>query len=79
MTVEPQRHHHDAIVHEEKHFHVVHYLPRGEDWNHLTSTHAHEHNHAEVTHVHIPHRDVEGEHHREAHVHDHAAPAESPA
>jgi hypothetical protein len=29
--------------------------------------------------VHIPHRDAETEHRREAHVHDHARPAESPA
>jgi hypothetical protein len=29
--------------------------------------------------VHIPHEDEEKEHRREAHVHDHARPAESPA
>jgi hypothetical protein len=29
--------------------------------------------------VHIPHRDVEKEHRREGHVHDHAHPAESHA
>jgi hypothetical protein len=29
--------------------------------------------------VHIPHRDAEKEHRREAHVHDHGRPAESPA
>jgi hypothetical protein len=32
-----------------------------------------------VDHVHIPHQDAEKEHRREAHVHDHARPAESPA
>ena len=37
------------------------------------------HNHPALKHVHIPHRDVEKEHRREAHVHDHARPAESPA
>jgi hypothetical protein len=29
--------------------------------------------------VHIPHKNVESEHRREAHVHDHARPDESPA
>jgi len=72
-------HQHDALKHRHKHFHVTHYLHRGENWGHLLSTHMHEHNHPALDHVHIPHRDVEKEHRREAHVHDHARPAESPA
>jgi hypothetical protein len=52
--------------------HVTHYLHRGENWAHLLSTHTHEHNRAELEHVHIPHTDVEKEHRREAHIHDHA-------
>ena len=72
-------HHHDAMMHGHKHFHVTHYLHRGENWGHLLSTHVHDHNHPGVEHVHIPHEDIEKEHRREAHVHDHARPAESPA
>jgi hypothetical protein len=78
MTVEPQHHTHDAIVHDHRHFHVTHYLRRGTEWNHLMSTHDHEHNHAPVDHVHIPHEDVKKEHRREAHVHDHNRPDTSP-
>ncbi|HET7928349.1 MAG TPA: hypothetical protein VFM40_02240 [Actinomycetota bacterium] len=72
-------HHHEAAKHGHKHFHVTHYLHRGENWGHLLSTHEHEHNHPAVEHVHVPHRDVDKEHRREAHVHDHARPSESPA
>ncbi len=50
-----------------------------ENWGHLLSTHVHEHNHPELEHVHIPHEDVEKEHRREGHIHDHARPADSPA
>jgi hypothetical protein len=78
MTVEPQHHEHDAKEHDHKHVHVTHYLPKGEDWTHLLSTHGHPHNHAALDHVHIPHNDVEKEHPREAHVHDHAHPTASP-
>jgi hypothetical protein len=79
MTIEPQHHQHDAVVHEHKHFHVTHYLHKGEDWTHLLSTHSHDHNHPSLDHVHIPHRDMDKEHRREAHVHDHAGPTSSPA
>jgi hypothetical protein len=65
-------HQHDAIKHRHKHYHLSHYLHRGENWAHLLSTHTHKHNHAELEHVHIPHTDVEKEHRREAHVHDDA-------
>ena len=72
-------HRHEAMVHDHKHFHVTHYLHRGENWGHLLSTHVHEHNHPELDHVHIPHEDVEKEHRREGNIHDHARPADSPA
>ncbi len=52
-------HQHDTIKHRHKHYHVPHYLHRGENWAHLLSTHRHEHNRAELEHVHIPHTDVE--------------------
>ena len=41
-------HHHEAAEHGHKHFHVTHYLHRGENWGHLLATHVHEHNHPEV-------------------------------
>ena len=67
------------LTHQEvEHYHVTHYLHQGENWGHLLSTHGHDHNHSEVEHVHIPHKNVENEHRREAHVHDHARPTESP-
>ncbi|HEV2907515.1 MAG TPA: hypothetical protein VGZ50_09405 [Actinomycetota bacterium] len=66
------------MKHRHKHFHITHYLHRGEQWGHLQSNHLHEHNHPALDHVHIPHRDAEAEHRREAHVHDHARPDESP-
>jgi hypothetical protein len=72
------RHDHDATVHSHTHHHVVHYLSHGEDWSHLAASHDHEHNHPAVRHDHEPHQDPEGEHKREGHIHDHAAPAESP-
>ncbi len=71
-------HQHEDLKHRHKHYHVTHYLHQGENWGHLLSTHTHDHNHSEVEHVHIPHKNVENEHRREAHVHDHARPAESP-
>ena len=77
MSAEPHRH--DALVHDHEHAHVTHYLVQGEQWAHLTATHTHDHNHAPLTHAHMPHRDQEKEHGREAHVHDHEQPAESPA
>jgi hypothetical protein len=78
LMAKARGHEHESIKHRHKHFHVTHYLHQGENWGHLLSTHSHDHNHAGVDHVHIPHRDVEKEHRREAHVHDHARPSESP-
>jgi hypothetical protein len=79
MARERGHHQHEALKHRHKHYHVTHYLHKGENWGHLLSTHAHEHNHPALEHVHMPHRDVDKEHRREAHVHDHARPAESPS
>jgi hypothetical protein len=81
MAKSKGHHEHEAIKHRHKHYHVTHYLHRGENWGHLTSTHTHEHNHAALDHVHIPHSDagMEKEHRRESHIHDHARPAQSPA
>ena len=79
MQERAQGHHqHAEMVHGHKHFHVTHYMHRGENWAHLTASHEHEHNHTQVDHVHIPHQDEETEHRREAHIHDHARPASSP-
>ena len=78
LMAKTRGHEHEPIKHRHKHFHVTHYLHQGENWGHLLSTHSHDHNHAGVEHVHIPHRDVEKEHRREAHIHDHARPSESP-
>ena len=58
---------------------MTHYLKSGEQVEHMTSAHAHEHNHAPVTHTHDAHEDPAKEHPRDAHIHDHAAPADSPA
>lgn len=45
MEERAQGHHqHEAVVHEHKHFHVTHYLHKGENWGHLLSTHEHDHN-----------------------------------
>jgi hypothetical protein len=78
-TMAKEQHSHDAQVHQHEHLHVTHYMVQGEQWAHLTATHDHEHNHAPLTHVHNPHVDEGKEHMREAHVHDHEHPAESPA
>ena len=70
-----EEHHHDAIVHTHEHYHVTHnYNDLTTGFDHLSSSHAHEHDHGELTHTHHPHIDFEGEHHGEAHVHDHEAP-----
>jgi hypothetical protein len=56
MAREERHHEHEALKHGHKHYHVTHYLHRGENWGHLLSAHAHEHNHPALEHVHIPHR-----------------------
>jgi hypothetical protein len=65
-------------VHDHEHTHVTHYLRHGDEVEHMTATHSHQHNHPGVTHAHQPHEDPAKEHPREVHVHDHAAPTESP-
>lgn len=70
-------HDHPALVHRHEHVHVTHYAHTGKRGvEHLTCTHRHEHNHAPVQHAHAPHEDVEREHRREAHVHNHEHPTE---
>jgi hypothetical protein len=72
-------HSHDAQVHQHEHTHVTHYLRHGQQWEHLGTSHDHEHNHTAVIHAHQPHQDPDKEHGREAHIHDHEQPAQSPA
>jgi hypothetical protein len=74
-----KEHRHDAQVHTHEHTHVTHYLSQALEWKHMTSTHDHEHNHAPLVHTHPPHKDVDAEHTREAHIHDHEHPAKSSA
>jgi hypothetical protein len=71
-------HAHGALQHDHPHVHVTHErtdadAPVG-GWTHLTAEHSHRHNHTSVEHSHRPHQDVESEHLREAHVHDHEHP-----
>jgi hypothetical protein len=50
------------------------------EWEHRTYWHTHEHNHSELTHGHdYRQSDEDLGHAKEAHIHDHAAPADSPA
>ena len=63
-----ESHQHDAVVHAHDHMHVTHYHRPGEDLTHLVASHSHE-----------PHEDMDKEHLREGHVHDHAHPSASPA
>jgi urease accessory protein len=74
-----ETHNHDGQVHRHEHTHVTHYLRHGQQWDHMGASHDHEHNHAAVTHSHEPHEDPDQEHVREAHIHDHERPAQSPA
>jgi hypothetical protein len=71
-----ERHQHQDVVHEHTHHHVVHYLSHGKEWTHLMATHDLGHNHPPVEHIHQDLRTPE--HEREAHIHDHAHPSESP-
>jgi len=72
-----KQHKHEETVHAHEHRHVTHYLRPGEEWVHMTASHRHQHNHAELSHAHESHRQAGKEHEREAHIHDHAAPARS--
>jgi hypothetical protein len=73
-----ETHAHDAEVHQHEHTHVTHYLQHGREWEHLMATHDHRHNHPGVSHAHAPHVDPGKEHAREAHIHDHERPDQSP-
>lgn len=73
-------HSHPAIVHNHDHWHVSHHVTDDGQVEHRTSWHTHEHNHSELTHSHdYPREDEAAQHDRDGHVHDHAAPSESPA
>jgi len=75
---EPE-HTHPAVTHAHDHWHISHHVDGGEV-SHRTFWHSHEHNHSEITHSHDYRRaDEARDHDKEAHIHDHAAPAESPA
>jgi hypothetical protein len=78
---EPE-HTHPAIEHTHDHWHVSHHHTGGlnDDFAHRASWHTHAHNHAPLTHSHDYSRtDEERDHDKEAHVHDHTAPTDSPA
>ena len=75
-----QAHTHPATVHTHDDYHVSHHHKDGMlgEWEHRTFWHTHEHNHASLTHSHdYSLEDEQGEHAKEAHVHDHEAPAQS--
>ena len=76
---EPE-HTHPPVEHTHDHWHVSHHVTSDGQVEHRVSWHTHAHNHSELTHSHDYRRQEEEEHHaREAHIHDHAAPTESPA
>ncbi len=75
-------HTHPAEQHSHDHYHVSHHHKGGllGEWDHRTYWHTHMHNHNELTHSHdFSEADEEAQHGKESHVHDHAAPASSPA
>ena len=75
-------HTHPAVTHSHDQYHVTHHHTggAGDSLEHRVYWHTHPHNHNELTHSHDYDRDDEEQHHgREAHVHDHAAPTQSPA
>lgn len=70
-------------MHNHDHYHLAHHHRhdgmQGE-WEHRTYWHTHEHNQAPMTHTHDYPRTDEGAYHaRDAHVHHHNDPTESPA
>lgn len=80
-TASAPAHMHEAVVHAHDHYHVSHYHGGlvGE-FKHRAFWHTHEHNHLAIEHGHdYDLADEEREHGKEAHIHDHAAPATSPA
>ena len=77
---EPE-HVHPSQVHSHDHYHITHHHKGGVmgEWDHRTSWHSHEHNHASLKHSHDrSFEDEVADHDKEAHVHDHNTPAQSP-
>ncbi len=76
---EPE-HSHPPVVHTHDHYHVVHYHREDGGFDHREYWHTHEHNHSQLVHSHdFEQGDENDRHGKEAHIHDHAAPAQSPA
>jgi hypothetical protein len=80
IGVEPE-HTHEPQTHTHDHYHVSHHhgAMLGE-FSHRSYWHTHDHNHSLLTHSHDYNQrdEIEG-HAKEAHIHDHAAPTQSPA
>jgi hypothetical protein len=73
-------HTHSAQTHTHDHYHVSHHHSDNplNRWEHRGYWHTHEHNHAIMTHSHdYSQEDEQAEHGKEAHIHDHTAPASS--
>jgi len=70
---------HPLVSHTHEHAHVTHYTNASQlgGVDHLLSVHEHLHNHAAMEHAHLPHRNEDKEHRREAHIHDHSHPNDS--
>lgn len=71
-------HRHEAMVHTHDHYHVSHHHGGGllGSWEHRTFWHTHEHNHNAMMHSHdYSEQDERDQHGKEAHIHDHSAPA----
>lgn len=74
-------HTHDQKVHTHDHYHVSHHHKDGllGEWEHRTYWHTHDHNHNQLAHSHDYKVDDEEQGHaKEAHIHDHAAPSQTP-
>jgi hypothetical protein len=74
-------HTHQPTVHAHDHYHISHHTAgdSGDQVEHRVYWHTHEHNHNELTHSHdYSQTDEERHHGREAHIHDHSSPADSP-
>lgn len=74
-------HTHPAVEHSHDHWHVSHHHTGGlgDDFEHRAWWHTHAHNHNAITHSHDYSQQDEEQHHaKEAHIHDHADPTESP-
>src|SRR5438874_7404076 len=75
-------HTHAARTHTHDHYHISHHRSDNplNPWEHREYWHTHQHNHNLLVHSHDhSQQQEEAEHGKESHVHDHAAPAQSPA